>query len=261
MNRLPIILLTITVCVFQNACTSVGDPTPDVVVEDDYTPIHSESELLLQLESANSSANADEYYDFFKTWNRNVRPNKSEYIYQSNTIATLYDVFRAVYLPLALDKLGSWEVGTWLNGKSKYIVVQNQIEYQISENDSIAGRDDSSIVIRNFRPPVNIPDTMVLYLTSEYRNAVTTFLDADTLSMRDSASRYITLKQYITIIPGHWGGYWHVETHPAIYSIRLNKNLTRAKAYFRIGYEGGEALLVRTGNVWRITESNMTWIE
>ena len=46
----------------------------------------------------------------------------------------------------------------------------------------------------------------------------------------------------------HWGGYWHLETHPDIGGIIFNKTLTKAKIDFRVGYQDGKAILERNGN-------------
>jgi hypothetical protein len=37
--------------------------------------------------------------------------------------------------------------------------------------------------------------------------------------------------------------------------------LTKAKIDFRVGYQGGEAILEKSGNNWTIKESKATWIE
>ena len=59
----------------------------------------------------------------------------------------------------------------------------------------------------------------------------------------------------------YWGGYWHLETHPDIYYILFNEALNKAKVEFRVGYEGGEAILVKEKGEWIIKKSKMTWIE
>ena len=77
----------------------------------------------------------------------------------------------------------------------------------------------------------------------------------------ESEERYNFLKEYIHILHGHWGGYWHLETHPEVNLILINNKLTRAKVYFRYGYQGGETLLEKENGEWTVKDSKATWIE
>jgi hypothetical protein len=54
-----------------------------------------------------------------------------------------------------------------------------------------------------------------------------------------------------------WGGYWHLETYPEV----ALTSFDRATIHFRVGYQGGEAKIVRQGNRWKLRRSKATWIE
>ena len=77
----------------------------------------------------------------------------------------------------------------------------------------------------------------------------------------ESEKRYKAIRTFIPVLHGHWGGYWHLETHPSVFFIVFNKSLTTARFDFRIGYQGGEATLVKNSKGWTIKKSEATWIE
>jgi hypothetical protein len=123
--------------------------------------------------------------------------------------------------------------------------------------------------LENFRPEIKIPMNKTLFLSNEYRIAINTFLDKEldsTMTFSEKVKgkthkRQKYLNRYIKIIQGHWGKYWYIETHPYVNSILIDKNLERAKVYFRLVYQHGEADLVKTEEGWQITNSGLTGIE
>ena len=120
--------------------------------------------------------------------------------------------------------------------------------------------------INDFRPSLNIAKEHVLYLLPEYKEAIYMFLKPDKdeniyiFDPHYGNERSAFIRPYISVLNGHWGG-WHIETHPYINIIIFNKSLNKAKIYFRVGYQGGEATLEKNNSVWIISESKETWIE
>jgi len=80
-------------------------------------------------------------------------------------------------------------------------------------------------------------------------------------TIEESEKKYNILRSYIPILHGHWGGYWHIVTHPDVSIIIFNKTLTKARVDFSFGYQGGETILEKEGDDWVIKESKETWIE
>ena len=77
----------------------------------------------------------------------------------------------------------------------------------------------------------------------------------------DSYERQQFLGNYIKVIYGHWGGYWHLETHPEVYRISFDENMNNVIVYFRLVYEGGKATLTKQKGKWELVSSRLTWIE
>lgn len=245
-------------------------------VLDNYNPIYADSILNYRLEFAFKQNSLDTLQKFFTDWNQNIQPNSVNFIEQNDTIKAVYDSYKEFYKPLDLLKLGDWEWGNSLNSNSKYVVVQNKIFFAVVSSDNFnefnweTSKNDS---ISNFRPPLNLESGKILYLTTEYEKSLNFFLGTESTEMGtpnimnpsrpegESEKRYEMIKPYIPILHGHWGGYWHLETHPDVSIILFNKGLSVAKFYFRIGYQGGEAILTKGQNGWLIKQSESTWIE
>lgn len=268
---LPAILIGLSSCA-QNSRTKKQSEN----IADDYKPVYTVTELNDQLEASFKQSSSDALGQIFKRWNETIQPNPKSFIEQNDTIKAIFDAYREFYKPLDLLKLGDWEWGNELNSKSKYVVVQNNISYAVMPADSIDNFDWGTLkkeAIDNFRPPVTIAPEKVLYLTTEYDKALNQFLGTEStkvgepnvmnpsLPAGESEKRYEMIRPFIPVLHGHWGGYWHLETHPIVNTILFNKNLTTAKFYFRVGYQGGEATLIKSANRWTIKESNATWIE
>jgi hypothetical protein len=245
-------------------------------IEDTYKPCYTAAEFNDKLEFNFKQARPDSFEQLFIDWNRTIKPNSEDFIHQNDTIHVVFDVYKAFYKPLDLLKLGDWEWGNKLNSKCRYVVVQNKLFYSILLTDNFddfdwkKSRKDS---IENFRPPIDLDRNKVLYLTNEYATSINKFLGAESTKLGEgnimnpsrpageSEKRYEVLRSFIPILHGHWGGYWHLETHPHVSVIIFNKTLTKAQIHFRVGYQGGEAILEKTGNEWTIKESKATWIE
>lgn len=245
-------------------------------VLDTCRPVYSISKLNDKFEFAFKNNSLDTLEQIFVDWNKTLKPNTREFMEQNDTIKAVFTVYKEFYMPLDLLKLGNWEWGNKLNSDCKYVLVQNKIFYSIVESgnfDDFSWQSSRIDSIENFRPPLNLDYKKVLYLTSEYNKSLNQFLGTESTKMGDpnimnpsrpageSEIRYEMIRPFIPILHGHWGGYWHLETHPYVSRILFNKNLTEANINFRVGYQGGEATLKKTLNGWIISESKSTWIE
>lgn len=248
----------------------------NVKVDDTYKQAFTVTQLNDKLEHFFKQEQPDSFYDFFNDWNRNIQPNSDNFINQNDTINAVFSVYKEFYKPLDLLKLGKWEWGNKLNSESKYVVVRNKIFYSVLPNDNFddfSWKKSKRDSIVNFRPPINLDKNKVLYLTDEYAKSISIFLGTESTELGEgnimspskakgeSFKRYEVLRTYIPILHGHDGGYWYLQTHPDINVIIFNKALTEAKIDFRVGYQGGEAMLERIENMWIIKESKATWIE
>jgi hypothetical protein len=236
-------------------------------------------ELVRQLNAAISPEDSMGFAEFFDVWHKSLKPNESAYVEGNDTIKAVYATFRSVYKPLDLLKLGQWEWGNRLNLGAKYIAIQDSIKYGVLESDSIRDLETYTAntpqprTLFHFRPLVDLRDSRVLYLAPEYGQALNRFLGAESSKLGEggimnpsmpkgeSERRYRLLRPWLPILHGHWGGYWHLATHPAVELIVFNRTLNEAMVYFRVGYQGGHAILSREGSQWKIMESKATWIE
>lgn len=127
--------------------------------------------------------------------------------------------------------------------------------------------------IVDFRPETMLQQEQRLYLNSRYEKGLTEFLGNQNVplgvggimnparAIEESYERQKFLNNYLNIIYGHWGGYWHLETHPEVSLIVVNPSRSKAVLYFRLIYEGGEAYLENHDGKWILIESKLTWIE
>jgi len=241
-----------------------------------HIPVKEVSELVEQLELCYKNNDSIALDNFFKEWNRNSRPNKNVFINQNDTIKALYEVFKTFYKPTNPTELGNWEDFHLTEDCLKYVIIQNRIEYfvnYIENRYELTGEYNIPDTIKNFKPITTFNSNRILYLTEDYRSALEQFLGNNSsevgegnlmnpsIPQEESNKRYKFLKKFIHILPGHWGGYWHLETHPEIYGIVLNPELDEANIMFRYGYQGGKAKLIKTDEKWEFKYSKETWIE
>lgn len=182
--------------------------------------------------------------------------------------------------------------------EGKYVIIQDEVpvrlvnfdlrkvfEKDLNEfnNESLKRKAISSFVLKEFRPEIKVAEKRVLYRNDARITVLASFLvgeptDADDQwqqsngddqldeleaeekqSPRKRRTRY--LNSNLNIIPGHWGNGWHFSTHPEVHHVILSKDLDVAIVYFREGYEGGEALLEKKEDKWRIVEKEFFWVE
>jgi hypothetical protein len=254
--------------------TSCGPRSSNTRGEDSYQPGLSASQIIERLEAAYNQAHLAGFSQVFEEWNERIQSNSKDFIEQNDTIKAVFDVYREFYKPRDLLKLGKWEWGNELNSNSKYVVIENKLLFSIDDNfEEFNWQNAKQDSIINFRPPIDLETNEVLYLTEEYSEAFRRFLGNESSEVGEgnlmnpskpegeSENRYKMIRKFIPVLQGHWGRHWHLETHPAISTIILNKSLTKSKVHFRVGYQGGETLLEKRNRAWAIINSQATWIE
>jgi hypothetical protein len=218
--------------------------------------------------------------EFLDNWNRKSEPVTNFdglSVIEENTYAIYQDFFN----PFSIDKYGKQERGTDLYSKIKYVIIQNNIQAIVLKTDSIdhdfRSYPDSivkeKINIHDFKPNLRFENAKILYMTSDYADYLNKFLKKKHYKLGHGgimnparAKGSAVLKQdflnsKLQILHGHWGGYWHLETHPQIGNIIFNRDLTQAKINFRIAYQGGESYYLKKDGKWIMKSSEITWIE
>lgn len=238
--------------------------------EENNYPFISESvnEILDGLEDAYKNNSDSLYKEVLDTWHNDIPPKPFDAL-SSEIEKDIYKIFQVIYNPFDISRLGNHEWGEPYEGYN-YAVVQNYVFYNYSyENENYEERDS----IGDFRPEINLDGKAILYLVPNYNIAINTFLgiEFDPLGTGgiidpatptgESQKRLEFLWKYLAIIPGHWGWYYHIETHPEVSMICFNEEADKARAYFRIGYMFGEAEFEKYHNVWEMTDSAITGIE
>jgi hypothetical protein len=148
------------------------------------------------------------------------------------------------------------------NGKLSERVIERYNPNNIRiENLKFIKRDS----ILNFRPKINIRSRKIVFLNNKYEKEISLFLSDSTdtkISTKDEKeNRKKFIENYVKIYEGHWGGYWQLTTYPEAYSIIFDNKMNYAKIYYRMIYQGGEAILKNENGKWKLIESKLTWIE
>ncbi len=127
--------------------------------------------------------------------------------------------------------------------------------------------------IMDFRPNLDFDRYGVLFYKKKYTRILTRFLKNKhhklgfggimnpARAKGKSKTRLDWINTKIKVFQGHWGGYWQITTYPRVNQILFDKERKTALIYFRLIYEGGEALYKKIDNKWTLVESKLTWIE
>lgn len=251
--------------------------------KNDEDPIEREKRDPLELEQvidtlndAYASNSISKLEEFLDVWYKDVRGISTTQI-SKDIEEDIYRLFQEFYNPFNISRLGYHEWGEMYEGL-EYVVVQNSIVYDfrydsINITKSFRSNDTEYDSITDFRPVLEFEDAKVLYLTETYAAALNMFLGSDyfpfeeygleppELTNEEINLRYNFLQNSLAIVHGHWGLYWHIETHPFVFSIHLNEDVTKALLYFRVGYMFGEAELKKENGNWLFVRSAITGIE
>lgn len=222
------------------SCTDSLSPDPDLTLE--------------QIYQNNSYKQFDNYISYWKS--ESIAISDEEMSAQPLAVKYIYQIFEDYYDPFNLNKYSrdghyNPEVGNDFYNSVNNLIVQDNITYRVNDNSNEINS------IQNFRPRVTFPSVQILYLRNNYQEEFNSFLNRNHL---DIQARYNFIYSRMKVSPGHWSG-WHILTHPEILNIDFNRNLDTAFVNFRIRYEGGKSIYVRTGEQWNLISSKLLWIE
>jgi hypothetical protein len=234
----------------------------------------------MHLEKAYKKKSQNRYSQFLQTWHSESIPLIS-LDSLSDLQKDVYEIFKDFYNPFNLQRVGTGEWGNELYSDIDYVIIQNSIfiyTYKMeSLNFHVFANTDSLILskdsIINFRPELQFEKAKTLYLLPKYELVINKFLGSKNYPLGTggimnpsrargkSAKRLKFLNKKLNIIHGHWGGYWHIETHPEVFSIDFNNDKTIAKVNYRLVYQGGEATYIKQNGEWNLKDAHLTWIE
>lgn len=237
-------------------------------------------EELKNLEKAYKNKSQNHFSQFLQKWQDESTPITS-LVSLSDLKKDVYEIYKDFYNPYNLQRIGTGEWGNELYSDVEYVVIQNSIFINTYKTDSlnfgIFTNTDSLIQskdsIINFRPELQFEQAKTLYLLPKYQIVINKFLGSKSFPLGfggimnpsrargKSAKRLDFLNKKLKIIHGHWGGYWHIETHPEVFSIDFNNDKTIAKVNYRLVYQGGEAVYIKQNNEWKLKDAHLTWIE
>ena len=132
---------------------------------------------------------------------------------------------------------------------------------------------ENEVCIRDFRPKTIYPNDEILYEDQKYYPKIAKYLGSAHFDFgfpnlmnpaqpkKSNRNRQNFLNPYLVVWHGHWGGYWHITSHPEVWNIILENDLKTAYVYFRVVYQFGVATLKKINDVWVLIESELTGIE
>jgi hypothetical protein len=250
-------------------CSIIACEKKDIDVEYGNIPSGA-SEILNKLNEAYDQQSKEKLNQILEKWHLEYMSAKTDNI-ENDTVRNAYQVYLEFYTPFDIGRLGGSEWGDGLYSGVSYAIIQNKLTYDFDyESLSVAIFD----TIFDFRPAISFNNGVkTLYLTENYVYALNNFLGDEynpvgtggimnpATAGGDSYEKQQFLNNYLKIIYGHWGGYWHLETHPEVYRISFDYNMENAIVYFRLVYEGGKANLTRQDGEWKLVSSRITWVE
>ena len=217
----------------------------------------------------------------FAGWERGSRPlTEQELLALSDAERVIVDLYGRYFDPRTkrAQLRGEGYLRRILGRSTRYTVIPSALRYSVVRNvetspfrsgtDNEVRRD----TIADFRPRLG-SEHRVIYLTPERREALECFLGSEhypfgaggimspAAAAGESRRRAAFLRGYITVVQGHWGGYWHLGTQPVVTYAEVNESLTEAVLFVQLGYEGGHALYRRGDDGWDLVEHRLTWIE
>jgi hypothetical protein len=226
----------------------------------------SAAEILTALENAYDNHSDTALQNILQDWSIENHAREVSSI-TNGTEKAIYEIYLEFYNPFNIERYGEHEWGNTMYEGYGYVIIQNSVFYLIADGEpDFEDRD----TISDFMPPVTLDGKTIVYLSPNYREALDYFLNPDydpaEEVMFESVSEegwdhYEFLVSALPILPGHWGAYWHYETHPYINYLVFDTSLTKAKIYFRIGYMFGEAEFEKNSSGWEMIQSDITGIE
>jgi hypothetical protein len=226
------------------------------------------------LTAAYRNGSASEFSEFLDAWQTAVPISEGG----DNTAAfdAAVQIFKDLYRPRELQRLGRPEWGSEQYRTATHAIVQKTLTYQIVEDEKFPGQlisqtDTAGAVEVEFCPALDLPNMKRVCLTDAFERILLEFLGDEAVpplqesimspsrATGESQNRLAFLNQRLKIYRGHWGG-WYLETHPRISLIRFNRSMTEAIAYFQVVHQGGEARYQKVGGKWVFQHARFTWI-
>lgn len=204
--------------------------------------------------------------DYWHLENQSISTSEIE----NDTINDIYEIFKVFYTPFNIARLFQYEIKAELYEGLKYIIIQNKIDYDFNLDMII---NDKIYSVSDFSPDVAYDSVKTLYFTLNYQIALNAFLGSDNFPfedygfttpetlINDSYYRKQFLNKHLKIFNGHFGNYWHIETHPEIHVIHFDKDMQKVRFYFRIEYYSGVAHLEKKNNKWELISSEIIGVE
>lgn len=260
-----ILLLIVATCI-TFSCEKAKDDIPE---KRGTVPGLEPQAIIDSLTDAYSSGSEEKLRNILDYWhneNQNIKTSEIE----NDSIRDIYEIFQCFYTPLDIGRIGQHEWGSEVYKGVKYIIIQDKIYYDF-EYDSYSENIVDSVC--DFRPEFTFDNADVLYLSLNYEIALNAFLGSDyfplgtfgimnpALPSEESYKRQQFLNKYLRIFHGHWGGYWHIETHPEIWVMHFDKDMQKVRFGFRVVYMFGDAYLEKRNGKWELVSSEINAIE
>ena len=221
--------------------------------------------LTSQLEDAYRSNSDDQLAAFFRHWHETVQPVDIGAV-QDPLERELVALYSAFFRPFNVDELmgqllqDTEETYNNRYENAKYLVVPTELRFRVGK-----GAEET---LSDFRPDVRGSRIPVVFLTSEYREALVRFLE-DRGRVRDAGSanksddgphdwfeRFQFINRQITVMPGHWDG-WDLLSYPTIILIELNDELTEAHISWSDFSLIGMTVMHRESGRWKLKDSGV----
>lgn len=242
---------------------------------------HGAAQNDINLLDAYKEKDEEKVVKYFKTWKEeSLKLTKTAY--KDSLEESLYNIYRVIFKPYYLEplykeglRLGGYELDLIdVINRTPYVVTQYKLDFIFRDLDAIKDQDLFDYFVMNrfkrkeihtltdFYPKVDLNEGKVLHLTKQYEDDLNQFLGtnehpfgkgsimAPANPKGETLERYDFIRNYIPILYGHWGGYWHLATHPEIGYIIMDTDLKHAIVQYRLGYEFGFAEVKKAAGVW-----------
>ena len=185
----------------------------------------------------------------------------------------IYSIFTRIYKP---DSLAYLTNNRWNDGfysSSNYFLVQNSIRFCADNKAQEIIVIDNAQKLWDFRPELKFKNAKLIYLKPELDSAINRFLNHQYIPLGDNnlmipaepkletKKRKDFLSKELKILYGHWGSYWHLETHPEIEIISFNSKRDSAFVSYRIRYSFWSASFVKQNDKWILSGIKANGVE
>ncbi|WP_066633807.1 hypothetical protein [Labilibacter marinus] len=259
MKNLQYVIFIIFIVLFS--CKQKEILPPNEKPEIDYKLIDSiENELL----KAYSDTNFKALEDLFLGFCEKQKPIDTSLI-KSQIEKDIYNIFHLVYKPNKLDFLSDSIFNPKHYKNTDYYIIQSKVKYFLEDGVKREIWYDSMPAIWNFKPKLKFKNNKkYFYLTPEIDSAINRFLDFQdypvgegnlmnpALPRQETEKRFNFIYKLAKIKYGHWGGYWHLETHPEISVIQFTQKRNYAYVSYRIQYTFWIAEVYKKNGEWII---------